>query len=112
MLTTYFNQVPIAASVFLGKAFHLHVKNTARVAEAAKIDEMLEPTNGNIKWSMSMLCMCALIGLLAGTVGGMLGLGGGFILAPVYLEMGVPPEVLTSYNKLSNTQAHMHTRRR
>ena len=73
----------------------------------AKLDsETPEPTNDNIKWSMTMLCMCALIGLLAGTVGGMLGLGGGFILAPVYLEMGVPPEVLTSYN----TQAHMHTR--
>jgi uncharacterized membrane protein YfcA len=30
---------------------------------------------------------------MAGTVGGMLGLGGGFILGPLFLEMGIPPQV-------------------
>ncbi|URE10949.1 hypothetical protein MUK42_23089 [Musa troglodytarum] len=33
------------------------------------------------------------IGILAGVVGGLLGLGGGFILGPVFLELGVPPQV-------------------
>ncbi|CAL9080672.1 unnamed protein product [Musa textilis] len=33
------------------------------------------------------------IGALAGVVGGLLGLGGGFILGPVFLELGVPPQV-------------------
>ncbi|XP_074582436.1 sulfite exporter TauE/SafE family protein 3-like isoform X2 [Curcuma longa] len=33
------------------------------------------------------------IGVLAGVVGGLLGLGGGFILGPVFLELGVPPQV-------------------
>lgn len=33
------------------------------------------------------------IGVLAGLVGGLLGLGGGFILGPVFLELGVPPQV-------------------
>jgi len=31
--------------------------------------------------------------VLAGIVGGLLGLGGGFILGPLFLEMGVPPQV-------------------
>ncbi|CAL9767264.1 unnamed protein product [Musa acuminata subsp. burmannicoides] len=33
------------------------------------------------------------IGVLAGVVGGLLGLGGGFVLGPVFLELGVPPQV-------------------
>ncbi|CAK9175499.1 unnamed protein product [Ilex paraguariensis] len=32
-------------------------------------------------------------GLLAGVVGGLLGLGGGFIMGPLFLELGVPPQV-------------------
>ncbi|CAA2976598.1 sulfite exporter family 3-like [Olea europaea subsp. europaea] len=32
-------------------------------------------------------------GVLAGLVGGLLGLGGGFIMGPLFLELGVPPQV-------------------
>ncbi|KAI9191416.1 hypothetical protein LWI28_008277 [Acer negundo] len=32
-------------------------------------------------------------GVLAGIVGGLLGLGGGFIMGPLFLELGVPPQV-------------------
>ncbi|KAK4419999.1 Sulfite exporter TauE/SafE family protein 3 [Sesamum alatum] len=32
-------------------------------------------------------------GVLAGMVGGLLGLGGGFIMGPLFLELGVPPQV-------------------
>ncbi|KAG6501184.1 hypothetical protein ZIOFF_041056 [Zingiber officinale] len=38
------------------------------------------------------LVFYCLIGVLAGVVGGLLGLGGGFILGPVFLELGVPPQ--------------------
>ncbi|KAL2544789.1 Sulfite exporter TauE/SafE family protein [Forsythia ovata] len=34
-----------------------------------------------------------LFGILAGMVGGLLGLGGGFIMGPLFLELGVPPQV-------------------
>lgn len=37
-----------------------------------------------------LYCAC---GVLAGVVGGLLGLGGGFIMGPLFLELGVPPEV-------------------
>ena len=37
-----------------------------------------------------LYCLC---GVLAGIVGGLLGLGGGFILGPLFLELGVPPQV-------------------
>ncbi|KAI3738097.1 hypothetical protein L2E82_28115 [Cichorium intybus] len=37
-----------------------------------------------------LYCTC---GVLAGMVGGLLGLGGGFIMGPLFLELGVPPQV-------------------
>lgn len=37
-----------------------------------------------------LYCSC---GILAGLVGGLLGLGGGFIMGPLFLELGVPPQV-------------------
>ncbi|KAJ9559180.1 hypothetical protein OSB04_013794 [Centaurea solstitialis] len=37
-----------------------------------------------------LYCLC---GIIAGLVGGLLGLGGGFIMGPLFLELGVPPQV-------------------
>ncbi|XP_062194266.1 sulfite exporter TauE/SafE family protein 3-like [Phragmites australis] len=34
-----------------------------------------------------------LFGIAAGLVGGLLGLGGGFIMGPLFLELGIPPQV-------------------
>lgn len=35
--------------------------------------------------------------MVAGIVGGLLGLGGGFIMGPLFLELGVPPQVSLWY---------------
>ncbi|KAJ0967726.1 hypothetical protein J5N97_024643 [Dioscorea zingiberensis] len=42
------------------------------------------------------LLFCASAGLLGGTVGGLLGSGGGFILGPLLLEIGVIPQVASA----------------
>lgn len=47
----------------------------------------------NIEWTGLNLAFCALCGILGGTVGGLLGSGGGFILGPLLLEIGVIPQV-------------------
>ena len=47
----------------------------------------------SIEFTPIMLSFCALCGLLGGTVGGLLGSGGGFILGPLLLEIGVIPQV-------------------
>ncbi|XP_010313606.2 sulfite exporter TauE/SafE family protein 3-like [Solanum lycopersicum] len=39
-----------------------------------------------------LIAYCS-FGILAGMVGGLLGLGGGFIMGPLFLELGVPPQV-------------------
>lgn len=49
----------------------------------------------SIEWSALNLAFCAFCGILGGTVGGLLGSGGGFILGPLLLEIGVIPQVPT-----------------
>ncbi|XP_058192487.1 sulfite exporter TauE/SafE family protein 3-like isoform X1 [Rhododendron vialii] len=44
-------------------------------------------------WRIHQLVLYCFIGILAGVVGGLLGLGGGFILGPLFLELGIPPQV-------------------
>ncbi|CAA2965638.1 sulfite exporter TauE/SafE family protein 3-like [Olea europaea var. sylvestris] len=46
-----------------------------------------------INWTVYQLVLCCFCGILAGIVGGLLGLGGGFILGPLFLELGIPPQV-------------------
>lgn len=46
-----------------------------------------------INWTVYQLILCCFCGILAGIVGGLLGLGGGFILGPLFLELGIPPQV-------------------
>ncbi|KAG8379959.1 hypothetical protein BUALT_Bualt07G0143800 [Buddleja alternifolia] len=46
-----------------------------------------------ISWTVPRLILCCCCGILAGIVGGLLGLGGGFIIGPLFLELGIPPQV-------------------
>nr|KAJ0225658.1 hypothetical protein LSAT_V11C100020910 [Lactuca sativa] len=50
----------------------------------------------SIEWTVPHLIFCALCGILGGTVGGLLGSGGGFILGPLLLEIGVIPQVASA----------------
>lgn len=54
----------------------------------------------SIAWTPMNIAFCALCGILGGTVGGLLGSGGGFILGPLLLEIGVIPQVLQMLTKL------------
>jgi len=47
----------------------------------------------SIEWSATSLAFCAMSGIVGGIVGGLLGSGGGFILGPLLLEIGVIPQV-------------------
>ncbi|XWS33752.1 hypothetical protein CRYUN_Cryun22dG0110400 [Craigia yunnanensis] len=76
-------QIPIAASVTLFEAICLY-KGTRVIASKGK-----EVTNWKI-YQILFYCSC---GIIAGMVGGLLGLGGGFILGPLFLELGIPPQV-------------------
>ncbi|OAY81796.1 hypothetical protein ACMD2_19540 [Ananas comosus] len=82
-------QIPIAASVFTWEAVKLWRESRAR-RTCGNMERVCE---ASIDWTAPQLLFCALCGLLGGTVGGLLGSGGGFILGPLLLEIGVIPQV-------------------
>lgn len=84
-------QIPIAASVTLFEATCLY-KGTRVIASKGK-----EITNWKI-YQLILYCSC---GIIAGMVGGLLGLGGGFILGPLFLELGIPPQVASATSTFS-----------
>ncbi|GMN29465.1 hypothetical protein TIFTF001_002431 [Ficus carica] len=79
-------KVPIAVSVTLFEAICLY-KGTRVIASKGK-----EITN----WKLHQIFLYCSCGIVAGMVGGLLGLGGGFILGPLFLELGIPPQVASA----------------
>lgn len=76
-------QIPVAFSVSIYEAVALY-KGTAKVASKGE---------GGIDWKVSQLILYLFAGIMAGLVGGLLGLGGGFIMGPLLLELGIPAQV-------------------
>ncbi|KAG6736064.1 hypothetical protein POTOM_061241 [Populus tomentosa] len=76
-------QIPVAVGVTSYVAVGLY-KGRRKIASKG------EARNN---WPLHRLFFYCVTALMAGTVGGMLGLGGGFILGPLFLEMGIPPQV-------------------
>ncbi|MQL86810.1 hypothetical protein Taro_019360 [Colocasia esculenta] len=82
-------QFPVAISLFAWKAASLYRESKER-RMAGNWECVCE---ASIEWSGLQLLFCALCGILGGTVGGLLGSGGGFVLGPLLLEIGVIPQV-------------------
>ncbi|TXG69051.1 hypothetical protein EZV62_003986 [Acer yangbiense] len=76
-------KVPVAVGVTSYEAVSLY---KGRRTIASKGD-------AGTNWKVHQLILYSICGLLAGIVGGLLGLGGGFILGPLFLELGIPPQV-------------------
>ncbi|WOG84106.1 hypothetical protein DCAR_0103286 [Daucus carota subsp. sativus] len=76
-------QIPVSVGVTLYEALSLY---SGKRVIASKADSGTRP---GVK-QLIVYCSC---GVLAGVVGGLLGLGGGFIMGPLFLELGVPPQV-------------------
>ncbi|XP_041027183.1 sulfite exporter TauE/SafE family protein 4-like [Juglans microcarpa x Juglans regia] len=85
-------QFPIALGVFGYEAVKLYRehKKRKRTGNAESICE------ASIEWTVTHIAFCSLCGILGGTVGGLLGSGGGFILGPLLLEIGVIPQVASA----------------
>ncbi|KAL8139444.1 hypothetical protein V2J09_005465 [Rumex salicifolius] len=77
-------QIPVALGASSYEAVMLYKGSRA-------IESRGDEVGSNPKWNELALCCGGAI--LAGTAGGMLGLGGGFVLSPFLLEMGIPPKV-------------------
>lgn len=83
IISCYLSQIPVAVGVSGFEAVSLY---KGRRVIASKGDEGTD-------WKVHQLILYCSCGVLAGMVGGLLGLGGGFILGPLFLELGIPPQV-------------------
>ena len=60
-----------------------------------------EPANGDIEWTFSRAISYPTIAGIAGLLGGLLGIGGGMIVSPLLLELGVLPRVAAATSALA-----------
>ncbi|XP_050384512.1 sulfite exporter TauE/SafE family protein 3-like [Argentina anserina] len=64
-----------------------------KLSQGKRILASIKGSETGTKWRTYMLVIYCVCGIAAGLVGGLLGLGGGFIMGPMFLEMGIPPQV-------------------
>ncbi|GMY34174.1 sulfite exporter TauE/SafE family protein 3-like isoform X2 [Fagus crenata] len=76
-------QIPVAVGVSSYEAVNLY-KGKRVIASKGE---------AGTNWRVHQLVLYCACGIIAGIVGGLLGLGGGFILGPLFLELGIPPQV-------------------
>lgn len=76
-------QIPVSVGVSLYEAVSLY-KGRRKIESKGD-----DGTN----FKVHQLILYSACGVLAGVVGGLLGLGGGFIMGPLFLELGIPPQV-------------------
>ncbi|KAL0316153.1 UNVERIFIED_CONTAM: Sulfite exporter TauE/SafE family protein 4 [Sesamum radiatum] len=81
-------QFPVALAVFGYECVKLYKESKKR--RMAGNPELI--CEAAIEWTAANLAFCALCGVVGGTVGGLLGSGGGFVLGPLLLEIGVIPQ--------------------
>ncbi|KAL0333424.1 UNVERIFIED_CONTAM: Sulfite exporter TauE/SafE family protein 4 [Sesamum angustifolium] len=85
-------QFPVALAVFGYECVKLYKESKKR--RMAGNPELI--CEAAIEWTATNLAFCALCGVVGGTVGGLLGSGGGFVLGPLLLEIGVIPQVASA----------------
>ncbi|KAM7255224.1 hypothetical protein ACFE04_020465 [Oxalis oulophora] len=85
-------QFPIALVVFSYEAVKLYKEHNKRMS-TGNTETICE---ASIAWTPVNIGFCAFCGVLGGIVGGLLGSGGGFILGPLLLEIGVIPQVASA----------------
>nr|KYP76872.1 hypothetical protein KK1_021134 [Cajanus cajan] len=83
-------QVPIAVGMSSYEAVRLY---KGKRIIASKGDQQTH-------WRVLPLILFCACGTLAGMIAGLLGLGGGFILGPLFLGLGIPPQVASATSTL------------
>ncbi|RDX75539.1 Sulfite exporter TauE/SafE family protein 3, partial [Mucuna pruriens] len=91
--TTNCSAVPITVGTTLYEAVLLY--RGQRVI-ASKGDQ-------ETRWRVRQLILYCTCGMLAGIIGGLLGLGGGFILGPLFIGLGIPPQVSSATSTFAMT---------
>ncbi|XP_066399285.1 sulfite exporter TauE/SafE family protein 3-like [Miscanthus floridulus] len=77
-------QIPVAVGVTVYEAYGLRTGKRVLSSKGTQQQSTLR---------IRQLLVYCLFGILAGLIGGLLGMGGGFIMGPLFLELGIPPQV-------------------
>jgi uncharacterized membrane protein YfcA len=85
-------QIPVAFGVCIYEGILLYTRSKSR-RRCGDVENVCE---ASIEWGATVLVLCASSGIVGGIVGGLLGSGGGFILGPLLLEIGVIPQVASA----------------
>ncbi|KAF7026426.1 hypothetical protein CFC21_038530 [Triticum aestivum] len=75
-------QIPVSAGVSIYQAVGL--------VQGKRVISSRANTQTSLKSHLVLICF---FGVTAGVLGGLLGLGGGAIMGPLFLELGIPPQV-------------------
>ena len=71
-----------------------------------------QPAEGDIAWDRQRAAQCMRWTLCAGIVAGLVGVGGGMLLGPLMLQMGVLPQVSTATTATQITATRIPRARR
>lgn len=85
---------------FSAAAINIRRKNTRSDEEVGLVEEK----EGVVSVTLGLLFMIAGGSLIGGLIAGLLGLGGGFALAPLLLELGAHPQVCSFLLKIQKVQ--------
>ncbi|KHN48052.1 hypothetical protein glysoja_015522 [Glycine soja] len=86
-------QVPITVGTTVYEAVLLY-KGKRKIA--SKGDQQT-------RWRVHQLILYCTCGIIAGIIGGLLGLGGGFILGPLFIGLGIHPQVSSATSTFAMT---------
>ncbi|KAH0710807.1 hypothetical protein KY284_012234, partial [Solanum tuberosum] len=93
-------QVPVAVGVSAYEAVCLYngtrvIMSSGKEVITVYMGDRVVMSSGEevITWKVHQLILYCCCGFLAGIVGGLLGLHGGFILVPLFLQLGILPQV-------------------
>uniref|UniRef100_A0A453GUW7 Sulfite exporter TauE/SafE family protein n=1 Tax=Aegilops tauschii subsp. strangulata TaxID=200361 RepID=A0A453GUW7_AEGTS len=75
-------QIPVSAGVSIYQAVGL--------VQGKRVISSRANTQTSLKSHLVLICF---FGVTAGVLGGLLGIGGGVIMGPLFLELGIPPQV-------------------
>ncbi|KAM3336453.1 hypothetical protein ACQJBY_030450 [Aegilops geniculata] len=75
-------QIPVSAGVSIYQAVGL--------VQGKRVISSRANTHTSLKSHLVLICF---FGVTAGVLGGLLGIGGGVIMGPLFLELGIPPQV-------------------
>ncbi|KAJ8605333.1 hypothetical protein CTAYLR_002384 [Chrysophaeum taylorii] len=88
----YWTPIPVYAGFMILTAHILKARTKRREA----LGDAYAPLPADLKWDDGMLARFPKVALLAGIAAGLLGIGGGMIIGPLFLEIGIEPQVGTS----------------